>query len=291
MLRKLPPHLRPQKNHQGPPEINPPIFFLSRDQPPFVVNQRMLLPLVVNTQHRLGRMILNHPSSNHHILYHNNGPPRARCHSTTNTWLGGTVATSPTMTTTISDLFSLAPTTIMTATQTVGIMVVYAVAANVLYLARRAHLRKMTMRRLWEIRTTRDPGVPLVLFGGMLLAWQCLVLVFPIVEPLAKIATKGCIFFYSYPKAQGGGYIWEPLDCQTLGANQRAKRQIRLDWHRFVYNLGPVGRDGFRHPPSIERNFPHIDIPRYQIRHWPWRRRIGGGRILPPRQELDQEEG
>jgi hypothetical protein len=242
--------------------------------------------MVLNTQHRLGRIMLQHTSSNH-ILFHNG--PQGRSHST---WLRGAVATSP-MTTTITDLFSLSPTTILTTTtQTLGILAIYAVAANVFYLARRAHLRNMTMRRLWEIRTTRDPGVPLTLFGGMLVAWQCLVLVFPLVEPLAKIATQGCIFFYSYPKAQGGGYIWEPLDCQTLGANQRAKRQIRLDWHRFVYNIGPVGRDGFRHPPSIERNLPHIDIPRYQIRHWPWRRRIVGddGR-LPPRQETDQEEG
>jgi hypothetical protein len=164
-----------------------------------------------------------------------------------------------------------------TTTQTIGIMAAYAVVANIVYLARRAHLRKMTMRRLWEIRTTRDPGVSPTLFGGMVLAWQCLVLVFPFVEPLARIVTHGCVFFYSYPKAQGCGFIWEPLDCQDLEANQRAKRQVRLDWHRFVYNIGPEGRDGYRHPPSIERNLPHIDVPRYQIRHWPWRRRIGGG--------------
>lgn len=183
------------------------------------------------------------------------------------------------------------------ATRTLGILAAYSLVANLLYLARRANLRQMTIWEIWRIRTTREEGVSRSLFAGMVMAWQVLVLIFPIVEPCARFggSFRGflfgntptrpvreypkntdhagwTIFFYSYPKAQGGGYILEPLVCQHLGANQRAKQQIRLDWHSFKYNIGPLGRDGFRHPPTVERNLPHIDIPRYQMRHWPWRR-------------------
>mmetsp|Transcript_32894 Transcript_32894/g.79576 ORF Transcript_32894/g.79576 Transcript_32894/m.79576 type:complete len:284 (+) Transcript_32894:86-937(+) len=189
------------------------------------------------------------------------------------------------------------------ATKTLGILAVYSLVANLLYLARRANLRQMTIRELWKIRTTREEGVSRPLFAGIVMAWQVLVLVYPIVEPCVRLfgttqfqglffgnsssttmpppspsypknndQSGWTIFFYSYPKAQGGGYILEPLACQHLGANQRAKQQIRFDWHSFKYNVGPIGRDGYRHPPAIERNLPHIDIPRYQMRHWPWRK-------------------
>lgn len=178
-------------------------------------------------------------------------------------------------------------------TKTLGILAAYSLFANLLYLARRASLRRMTIRELWKIRTTREEGVSRFLFAGMLVAWQVLVLIFPFVEPCLRFWRMGrhplsppqaaayprntnrpgwTIFFYSYPKAQGGGYILEPLACQHLGANQRAKQQIRFDWHKFKYNVGPIGRDGFRHPPTVQRNLPHIDIPRYQMKHWPWRK-------------------
>lgn len=183
-------------------------------------------------------------------------------------------------------------------TTTIGILAAYSLVANLVYLARRASLRQMTIRELWKIRTTREEGVSRPLFAGMVVAWQMLVLVFPIAELCLRFGSSfqellfgnksppippieypkntsqpgWTIFFYSYPNAQGGGYVLEPLACQHLGANQRAKQQIRLDWHSFKYNIGPLGRDGFRHPPTIERNLPHIDIPRYQMRHWPWRR-------------------
>jgi hypothetical protein len=230
--------------------------------------------LFLANTHRPGSAsrMMNPMSLSNHLLPRTHFP-QIRCYST---WLGA-VATSPVTAAPSALLANLMPYVPTSATQTIAVMAVYTLAANLIYLARRAHLRKMTLRQLWVIRTTRDPGVSRTLFGGMLLAWQCLVLFFPVVEPLARFATQGCVFFYAYPKAQGGGYIWEPLDCQHLGANQRAKRQARLDWHRFAYNIGPAGRDGFRHPPSIERNLPHIDVPRHQIRHWPWRRRIGVG--------------
>ncbi|CAJ1937998.1 unnamed protein product [Cylindrotheca closterium] len=197
----------------------------------------------------------------------------------------------------VSSVFSVT-NSYQDTTKTLGILAAYSLVANLLYLARRANLRQMTIRELWKIRTTREEGVSRPLFAGMLMAWQMLVLVFPIVEPCVRFGSSfqellfgsntrnpkqpsnpknsnrpgWTIFFYSYPKAQGGGYILEPLACQHLGSNQRARQQIRFDWHSFKYNTGPLGRDGFRHPPTIERNLPHIDIPRYQMKHWPWRR-------------------
>jgi len=223
---------------------------------------------------------LSHPWIFHNVPSH----PQSRVQSTT--WRGLAIATSPLSPSPSASfaegVVSTLHMTTTTTAQTIGMISIYIIAANLIYLARRAHLRKMTMKRLWEIRTTREEGMSPILFGGIVFAWQCLVLLFPLVEPFIRITTKGCIFFYSYPKAQGGGYIWEPLSCQHLNANQRAKNQIRFDWHKFAYNIGPTGKDGFRHPPTIERNLPHMDIPKYQIRHWPWRRRMGRWWSSPP---------
>ena len=68
--------------------------------------------------------------------------------------------------------------------------------------------------------------------------------------------------------------IFEPLSAQSLKQSKRTKHQIRLDWHRFKVNVGERGRDGYRHPPSVEWNLPHVDIPRRGMKHWPWRRKV-----------------
>lgn len=75
-------------------------------------------------------------------------------------------------------------------------------------------------------------------------------------------------FLYTYPNAGGVGVILEPLDVQHLKANKRAKYQIRFDWHRFSLNMGDIGRDGYRHPPSKVLNLPHLDIPQRGMKHW-----------------------
>jgi len=152
--------------------------------------------------------------------------------------------------------------------------VLYLIVSNAGYLWRRAALRRTSMFDIFRIRTTLEPGVSLRFFGLYLLAWQVLVLVYPLTETVAWFFGYAS-FFYSYPNAKGGGYILEPLSVQNLPGNKRAKEQLRLDWHRFKYNRGRVGRDGFKHPPSVERNLPHVDIPKKQVKHWPWRRRHG----------------
>ena len=148
----------------------------------------------------------------------------------------------------------------------------YWVGANALYLARRSHLRQMSMTRLFKIRTTREHGVSWPLYVTIILVWQAFVLVFPLAES-AAYSFRRVSFFYSYPRANGCGIILEPCDVQHLGQSQRAKHQIRMDWHRFSVNIGNVGREGYRHPPSIQRNLPHLDIPQKGMKHWPWRRR------------------
>ena len=148
----------------------------------------------------------------------------------------------------------------------------YMTAANLIYLARRSHLRKMSKRQLLQIRLTQEPGVSNQLYVIILLTWQIFVAIFPIVEILARLCGK-VSFFYSYPNAHGLGFILEPLHVQHLKMNKRVREQIRLDWHRFSVNVGGVGRDGFRHPPSREMNMLHLDIPKKGMKHWPWRRR------------------
>mmetsp|Transcript_5135 Transcript_5135/g.6634 ORF Transcript_5135/g.6634 Transcript_5135/m.6634 type:complete len:197 (-) Transcript_5135:149-739(-) len=150
--------------------------------------------------------------------------------------------------------------------------VTYATATNILYLARRSHIRKMKIGKLWKIRTTREPGVSLRLYLITLLIWQAFVLVFPLVEPIARCFSQVSMF-YAYPNAGGVGIILEPTQVQHLTQSQRVKRQIRLDWHRFSLNIGRTGRDGYKHPPSIVRNLPHVDMPSRGLKHWPWRRR------------------
>ena len=147
----------------------------------------------------------------------------------------------------------------------------YATITNLIYLARRSNVRKMTKRQLWKIRTTREPGVSIRLFLAMLLTWQAFVFIFPLVEPVARCFSH-VSFMYSYPNAGGVGIILEPVNVQHLKANKRSKRQIRFDWHRFSVNIGGIGRDGYRHPPSISMNRPHLDIPQLGMKHWPWRR-------------------
>ena len=148
----------------------------------------------------------------------------------------------------------------------------YATITNFLYIARRSSIRKMPKRKLWEIRTTRQPGVSIRLYLAMIFTWQAFVLIFPIVEPIARCFSR-VSFFYSYPNAGGVGIILEPTDVQHLAANKRSKRQIRFDWHRFSINVGGIGRDGYKHPPSVMMNVPHLDIPERGMKHWPWRRR------------------
>lgn len=149
----------------------------------------------------------------------------------------------------------------------------YMTMSNLLYLFRRANLRRTTPYDILRIRTTLEHGVSLQLFAIYLVVWQLLVMVFPLSESAARLCGHAS-FFYSYPNARGGGYILEPLAVQHLPGNQRAKEQFRLDWHRFKYNVGNIGRDGYRHPPAVQRNLPHFDCPRKQIKHWPWRRKV-----------------
>lgn len=144
--------------------------------------------------------------------------------------------------------------------------------ANTVYICRRSNIRNMSKRELLQIRLTRGDGVKLPLYVKNILAWQLFVnFVFPILELTARMF--GYVsFYYFYPNAHGFGIIFEPLSAQSFTISKRAKSQIRCDWHRFSVNVGSVGRDGWRHPPSIERNWPHFDIPKKGWKHWPWRR-------------------
>jgi len=156
---------------------------------------------------------------------------------------------------------------------TPGLFTVYFLLANTIYLFRRSHLRKIPKRRLLKIRTTREEGVKIPLYIANIIAWQIFTLVvFPFLEVISRIF--GYVsFYYFYPNASGCGIIFEPLAIQHLPMSKRTKQQIRLDWHRFSVNVGNVGRDGYRHPPSLERNLPHLDVPQLGWKHWPWRRR------------------
>ena len=141
------------------------------------------------------------------------------------------------------------------------------------YLLRRSHLRNMPKRKLLQIRLAREAGVNLPLYVINIIIWQLFVtILFPILELILRLF-EHVSYYYFYPNASGFGIILEPLSAQSLSMSERAKHQIRCDWHRFSVNIGAIGRDGYRHPPSISKNAPHIDIPRKGLKHWPWRRK------------------
>lgn len=150
---------------------------------------------------------------------------------------------------------------------------IYSFLANMIYLQRRSCIRNMPKRKLLQIRTTREDGVSIHLYITNLLVWQIFVtFIFPILEPIARLFGH-VSFYYFYPNASGLGIIFEPLSVQDQPMNKRVKYQTRLDWHRFSVNVGGIGRDGYRHPPSEEWNLPHLDVPRLGWKHWPWRRK------------------
>ncbi|KAL3776318.1 hypothetical protein ACHAWO_002712 [Cyclotella atomus] len=131
----------------------------------------------------------------------------------------------------------------------------------------------MSKRRLLQVRISREDGVSIPLYITNLLAWQFFVtFIFPFLEPIARLLGH-VSFYYFYPNASGLGIVFEPLSVQDQSMNKRVKYQTRLDWHRFSVNVGGIGRDGYRHPPSVERNLPHLDVPRLGWKHWPWRRK------------------
>lgn len=153
-------------------------------------------------------------------------------------------------------------------------IVAYQVGCNFIYLARRSHLRNMSKRELFRIRLTREENMSKVVHLVSILTWQAFVAVFPFIEIFLRIFFQKVAFFYGYPNANGFGIILERLDKQHLvKPNQRSKHQIRFDWHRFKVNVGDIGRDGYRHPPTVELNRPHLDIPSLGMKHWPHRRR------------------
>ena len=171
----------------------------------------------------------------------------------------------------MSPFFDVSP--VFSAKQPAPFFTMYWLAANTVYLLRRSCIRNMSTTKLLQIRLTRENGVTIPLCLTNLLIWQLFVnFLFPMLEPTSRLF--GYVsFYYFYPNASGMGIIFEPVAVQGLNMSKRAKHQIRLDWHRFSVNIGPPGRDGFRHPPSVERNLPHLDVPKLGWKHWPWRRK------------------
>lgn len=152
--------------------------------------------------------------------------------------------------------------------------ILYVTLTNAIYLARRASIRKLRKRDIWAYRTTRTPGMSLPLYIISLLSWQFFVTcLYPVIEPFASLFFGYVTFMYDYPNAHGVGYIFEPITAQSSCMSKRTKTQIRFDWHEFEIDIGMVGRDGYRHPPCVTYNLPHVDIPRWGVKHWPWRRR------------------
>ena len=121
------------------------------------------------------------------------------------------------------------------------------ISENFCYLSWRAHLQKRTRISLLQFHTMCEPGVTLSLYLTMILMWQTFTVVFPVVELVARILGHVSLF-YSYPNASGVGKNFEPLPAQYLSMSKCVKQQIRINWHKFKYNVGDTGRNWYRHP-------------------------------------------
>ena len=104
-------------------------------------------------------------------------------------------------------------------------------------------------------------------------AWAlCFLPVYPALE-LSLFPLGLASFYFYFPKARGAGIVVDSRERRRAGARGTAAQVLRLDWHRFEINVGkayPPPNTG-RHPPAVTYNLPHLDLPTYGVRHWPWR--------------------
>ena len=104
-------------------------------------------------------------------------------------------------------------------------------------------------------------------------AWTlCFLPVYPALE-LSLFPLGLASFYFYYPKARGAGIVVDSRERRRAGARGTAAQVLRLDWHRFEINVGkayPPPNTG-RHPPAVTYNLPHLDLPTFGVRHWPWR--------------------
>ena len=147
----------------------------------------------------------------------------------------------------------------------------YVLVANVAYILRRSRLHnRLRPSDVVRMHTARD-GMTVKHFVTCLLCWQVFVAcLWPALELVCRLHSHAS-FLYYYPKASGVGVVFEPLSCMHLPGGKRRKYQVRVDWHTIPINIGPCARNGFRHPPTIRKALPHVDIPSRHVRHWPWR--------------------
>ena len=78
------------------------------------------------------------------------------------------------------------------------------------------------------------------------------------------------------PNANGCGLLVEQIAPAGSRRPGTAAQFLRVDWHRFRTNVGAPGRPYehggvSRHPPAVDLNLPHLDLPSRGVRHWPWR--------------------
>ena len=109
--------------------------------------------------------------------------------------------------------------------------------------------------------------------AGHVICWLLLFQpLYPVLEATLYPFDKAAFWFY-YPKAMGSGLVIDSRALRRNGKRGNAAQCFRLDWHRFVINVGrayPPPHNG-RHPPKVVLSLPHVDLPQRGVRHWPWR--------------------
>lgn len=158
-----------------------------------------------------------------------------------------------------------------------------------LYCLRRGVLHGIGPAEVARRHLSLDNGWPQGWRGRMgystaLLSW---IGVFGPLYPLLEFALRPfglSAFWYYYPRANGAGLLVEELaskdddnfPSKKGNVSRRGRQVFRLDWHRFCVNVGPRGKPFphggvSRHPPSIELNRLHVDLPHIGVKHWPWK--------------------
>ena len=63
----------------------------------------------------------------------------------------------------------------------------------------------------------------------------------------------------------------EKLRAMERNKLRQSERQlIRIDWHRFKICVSGKNNKNRYCGESVLVNLPHVDLPAYNVKHWPW---------------------
>ena len=145
-------------------------------------------------------------------------------------------------------------------------------ALKCLATARRSILHGLTKRDVLSrhfLNGIDDQPHPyfLLAFAG----WILFCIIYVPLELVFYLFARSSVFYYYYPSACGAGLMVEKLRAMERNKLRQSERQlIRIDWHRFKICVSGKNNKNRYCGESVLVNLPHVDLPAYNVKHWPW---------------------